>query len=116
MGYVYYGIYATYLEVARVEALRNLGVSYKSMEDNGVMMPVLDYQIKYNRPLHYDDELLIKTNITSLPSSRIHFEYEIFANDELKTKASTTLVFVDIEKSRPCRAPESLLKKLSEFF
>ena len=63
MGYVYYGNYATYFEVARVESLRNLGFSYRSLEDEGILLPVLDFSIRYRRPAYYDDELTIKTII-----------------------------------------------------
>ena len=61
MGYVYYGNYATYFEVARVEAMKSLGISYKELEEAGVMMPVLHYATKFYKPALYDDELIIKT-------------------------------------------------------
>lgn len=110
MGYVYYGNYATYFEVARVETLRSLGISYKKIEDDGVMLPVLEFKIKYFKPAFYDDELTIKTRITSLPGVRIHFEYETYNGDKvLLNKAETTLVFVDIKTGKPCNIPEDLL-------
>ena len=73
MGYAYYGNYATYFEVARVEALRSLNFSYKQLEKDGVMLPVLEFGIKYFKPGFYDDELTIKTMISELPSARIKF-------------------------------------------
>ena len=78
MGYVYYGNYATYYEVGRVEALRKLGMSYKEMEDEGIMLPVLSFNIKYFKPAFYDDLLTIKTSITEMPNTRIKFEYECY--------------------------------------
>ena len=78
MGYVYYGNYATYFEVARVETLRKLGVSYKELEDGGIMLPVLDFKINYYKPAYYDDELLIKTIVKKMPGVRIHFSYQTF--------------------------------------
>jgi len=76
MGYMYYGQYAKYLEMGRVEALRSLGLSYKSMEDTGVMLPVLDLRLKYLKPLHYDDEVTLITKVCDMPGTRIYFEYE----------------------------------------
>ena len=78
MGFVYYGNYATYFEVARVEMLRSLGFTYKKLEGEGVILPVLEFTIKYIRPAYYDDLLSIKTTIRELPSARIRFFYETF--------------------------------------
>jgi acyl-CoA thioester hydrolase len=117
MNYVYYGHYAQYFEVARVEALRHLGVSYKSMEASGILLPVIDLQVKFVRPATYDELLTIKTTIPVLPSVRIVFDYEVFNESEvLLNKASTTLVFVDASTMKPRKAPEELLQKLSSFF
>ena len=63
MSYVYYGNYAIYFEVARVEAMKGIGMSYKELEDSGIIMPVLEYNIKYFKPAFYDDELTIETRI-----------------------------------------------------
>ena len=118
MHYVYYGNYAQYFEVARVEALRNLGVSYKELEEvEGVLLPVLDYQIKFIKPAFYDELLTINTSITKLPEARIHFEYETLnEKNELINKASTTLVFVRKETMKPMMAPDNLLSKLKSYF
>jgi acyl-CoA thioester hydrolase len=118
MHYVYYGNYAQYFEVARVEALRNIGVSYKELEEiEGVLLPVLDYQIKFIKPAFYDELLTINTSITKLPEARIHFEYETLnEKNELINKASTTLVFVRKETMKPMMAPDSLLSKLKSYF
>ena len=72
MGYVYYGNYATYFEVARVESLRTMGMTYKEMEDQGIILPVLEYYIKFIKPAFYDDLLTIKTTIPTLPTARIY--------------------------------------------
>lgn len=117
MGYVYYGNYAIYLEVARVEALRSLGFSYKKLEDEGVMLPVLDFSIRYLKPAFYDDLLTIKTIIPELPGARIRFQYEMFNESGIQlNKADTTLVFIDRKSNRPCPAPEDFLKSLIPFF
>src|SRR3972149_10534934 len=78
MGYVYYGNYAEYFEVARVEALRELGMNYKDMEDSGIMLPVYTFSVKYFKPAFYDDLLTIKTNIKEIPKARITFSHEIY--------------------------------------
>ncbi|MEY2650176.1 MAG: hypothetical protein RL608_850 [Bacteroidota bacterium] len=103
MGYAYYGVYATYLEVARVEAIRSIGLSYSAMEEGGIMLPVRDVQLRYRRPLKYDEEFTITTVIASLPEgSRLHFRYQIHNGaNELCTEAETTLVFASTETGRP---------------
>ncbi|SDK27738.1 acyl-CoA thioester hydrolase [Catalinimonas alkaloidigena] len=117
MAYVYYGNYAMYYEVARVEALRALGQSYKVMEDEGVMLPVLEYYTKYIRPARYDDLLTIKLSIRTLPGVRITFHYEIF-NEEgtLLNLGETTLVFVNKVTQKPCPPPPAMLEALQPFF
>lgn len=117
MGYVYYGNYATYFEVARVEALRQLGISYRSLEDEGILLPVLNYSVRYRRPAYYDDELLIRTVITELPQARIKFEYEVLNSAaEVITTAATTLVFIDKQTGKPCPAPEKILNAMRPHF
>jgi len=115
MGYAYYGNYAEYFEVARVECLRNLGFPYKELEDEGILLPVLDYKVKYLKPALYDDELTIRTYIKDVPKVRIHFEYEVFnqAGEKLNI-GETTLVFVDSKTRKPRMAPEDLVKALKE--
>jgi len=117
MGYVYYGNYTHYYEVGRVEALRQLGTSYKEMEDSGVMLPVYTCELKYHKPALYDDLLLIKTTIKELPKARITFHYEIFnEKGELLNTGNATLVFIDMKSNRPRPAPDSFLEKISKFF
>jgi len=117
MGYVYYGNYAEYFEVARVEALRNLGFSYRKLEDEGIMLPVLNFSVKYHKPVFYDDELTIKVTIREIPMARIRFDYEVYnEKDELTTVADTTLVFIDRAANKPCPAPDDFLEALKKFF
>ena len=114
MGYCYYGNYASYLEVGRVETMRSLGVSYKSMEDEGVMLPVLDFSIKYLRPAKYDDLLSVKTIITKIEGTRIYFDYEIHNEENQKLIiAQTCLVFVGVKTMKPISVPEYFLKLFS---
>jgi acyl-CoA thioester hydrolase len=117
MGYVYYGNYAQYFEVARVEMLRSLGFSYKKLEDEGVMLPVLEFYIKYIRPAYYDDLLTIKTTIQEIPSARIHFNYETYNQQSvLLNTAKTTLVFVSVKNGRPTAVPDDLKEAMEKFF
>lgn len=117
MGFVYYGHYAAYFEVARVEALRSLGFSYREMEDSGVLLPVLDFQIRYKKPARYDDIITIRTKIPELPSVKIKFCY-VTENEEkvLLNEAETTLVFVKQESMKPMPAPVALINRLQQYF
>jgi acyl-CoA thioester hydrolase len=117
MGYVYYGNYAMYFEVARVEAMRSASFSYKEMEDNGVMMPVLESHFRYLKPGKYDELLTIRTFIPELPGVRIRFEYQVFnESNELITEGWTTLAFLKKDSHQPTRPPKNLLDLLKPFF
>ncbi|MBL7951548.1 MAG: acyl-CoA thioesterase [Flavobacteriales bacterium] len=117
MGYVYYGDYAEYFEVGRVEALRSLGFPYRRLEEEGVMLPVRELRTLYHLPARYDDLLTLRTTIMALPTVRIEFAYEL-RNEagSLLCEASTTLVFVDRSTMRPRRAPNALLEVLGRSF
>ncbi len=115
MGVVYHGNYAQYFEMGRVEWLRNLGISYKWMEENGIMLPVVSLNINYKKPARYDDLLTVKTIFKSQTSVKIEFDYEIYnENKELLTIASSILVFVDMKTSRPTLPPVYVNEKLSK--
>ena len=117
MGYMYYGRYAKYLEMGRVELLRDLGLSYRHMEDSGLIMPVLDLKLKYIKPLYYDEEVILKTKIIKKPGTRIYFEYELINSEGLLTTlAETTLVFVDKDSRKPCLIPDDFKQKIASYF
>ena len=117
MGYVYYGRYASYYEVARVELFRNLGFSYKKLEEEGIGMPVIDIETKYLLPIKYDEEITIRTRIEKLPSSRIIFHYEILnQNNDLANTAKTTLTFINLLNKKPVRTPKELLDLIKNKF
>lgn len=111
MGYCYYGNYAQFFEVGRVEAMRSLGMSYKEMEENGIMLPVNEFTVKYFKPAYYDDLLTIKTIIHPAQGARLKFDY-ILTNEaqEVVAEASTTLVFVDKLSMRPRKAPDKFIQ------
>ncbi|ATA92693.1 thioesterase [Capnocytophaga canimorsus] len=115
MGVIYYGNYPQYLELGRVEWLRKLGVSYKQLEEEGIMLPVVSLQINYKKPALYDEILTIRTQIKNLPSTKIEFDYEILnEKEEVISTANTTLVFVDVKTWRPTRCPEKILEAIRE--
>ncbi|HEY4654528.1 MAG TPA: thioesterase family protein [Cyclobacteriaceae bacterium] len=117
MGYVYYGIYAMYYEVARVESLRQLGVTYREIELMGVMMPVLENRSKFLAPARYDEVLRIVTVLRERPGVRVKFEYTIYNEaNELIHEGETLLAFVDKSTGRPCRPPQAMQQVLEPFF
>lgn len=117
MGYSYYGNYAEYYEVGRVEALRDLGWNYKEMEDGGILLPVYTYSIKYLKPAFYDELLVIKTMIKEIPQARIRFDYEMYnSKGEKINEGETTLVFVDAKTKKPCGAPKEFVESLKKYF
>ena len=116
MGYCYYGNYASFLEIGRVESLRSLGISYKSLEDNGIMLPVSEFQIKYILPAYYDDMLLIETKISAIKGVRIYFDYFIYNdNQKLLASAMTSLVFIDSITKKPVAPPKELLSIIQSY-
>jgi len=118
MNVVYYGNYAQYFEVGRVESLRNLGISYKGIEDMGIMLPVVELNIKYLRPAKYDDLLTIKSQIKELPTDhKIIFDQEIYNEEgKLLTIGKVKLYFMDSKLGKRASMPSSMLEKLSSFF
>jgi len=117
MGYVYYGNYATYYEVARVESFRKLGYAYKNLEDQGVMMPVLELKTKYIQPAKYDDLLTVKVSIPEMPNVRITYLYEIYNESGTKlNEGETQLVFIDMQRNKPTRIPEVMKNLLLPYY
>lgn len=113
MGIVYYGNYATYLEQGRTEWLRDIGFSYKWMEDNGIHLPVVELSVKYKAPARYDDVLTVTTTLKKIPTYSIEFTYEIHNQEgQLLITGETSLVFVNSITNKLQRAPNYLLEKL----
>ncbi|MFD0861863.1 acyl-CoA thioesterase [Sungkyunkwania multivorans] len=113
MGIVYYGNYPQYLEVGRVEWLRKLGVSYKFMEENGIMLPVISLHVNYKKSATYDDLLTVRTMLVKKPNVRIEFDYEIInEKGEIVVTANTQLAFINMKTGRPTKCPNYILEKL----
>jgi len=114
MGIVYHGNYAQYLEMGRVEWLRDLGVTYKSMEDKGIQLPVINLQIKYLKSAKYDDLITVETILKKEPLVKIEFDYKIYnESKELLIEANTVLAFMSVEKNKPIKCPDYILNKLN---
>lgn len=113
MGVVYHGNYAQYFEMGRTGWLREMGFSYKAMEESGIMLPVVSLCINYKKPARYDDLIKVKTTLVKLPTAKIEFEYEIVnEKDEILTTGNSVLVFIDVNKNRPTKCPDYILDKL----
>lgn len=117
MGYLHHSVYVTYFEVARTEMMRNMGITYKEMEDSGILMPVYALDISYKQPAFYDDVLTIKSTLTKIPVVRLIIEYEVFNHDrQVICTATSTNVFVNEQNGKPVKAPEAFLEKFNAFF
>jgi len=118
MGYVYYGVYAQYYEVGRVDAMRQLGFSYKDVEAKGILMPVVEFIVNYKKPAFYDDEITIITYIKKKPEGlKIIFDYECYnSKKELLNTGKVTLVCVDKLTQKMVKLPNWFNKALSSFF
>ncbi|MGF6846969.1 acyl-CoA thioester hydrolase [Chitinophaga sp. W3I9] len=118
MGYLYYGNYGLYYEVGRAEAIRELGFSYRQLEEQGVIMPVAELNVKYLRPAYYDDLITVKTILKEMPKgSKIQFHSELYnEKNELLNVGVTTLVFIDVKTKQKAGLPEELQKILAPFF
>ena len=113
MGVIYHGNYASYFEVARTEWLRNLGVTYKEMEENGTMLPVISLSFKFLKSAMYDDLLTISVSLRKKPMVKIEFDYEIInQNKEKISTGNSVLAFVDMKTNKPIKCPDYILDKL----
>ena len=113
MGVVYHGNYSNFLEIGRIEWLRALGVSYRQMELDGIMLPVISLSLKYKKSACYDDIICVKTILKKVPTATIEFDYEITNEEgEILTLGNTILAFINMKTNRPTRCPKFILDKL----
>jgi acyl-CoA thioester hydrolase len=110
MGVVHHGNYALYLEMGRIEWLRKMGISYKKMEESGLMLPVISMSLNFKKSACYDDVINVKTQLKNKPTAKIEFEYEITdEKGQIITTANVVLAFIDMKTNRPVRAPKYIL-------
>ncbi len=115
MGYVYYGRYLEYFEVARTEMIRSLGMPYTALEEEGIMLPVVHTEVDYKSPIYYDELMNVKVHLFTVPTVKLETYYEVFTDRSEKAHAlgRVTLCFMKEENRKPCRAPEHFLESLS---
>lgn len=118
MNVVYYGNYAQYFEVARAEAIRDLGITYKEMEQMGIVMPVVEMHTKFLRSARYDDMLTVKTELRELPKDhRIEFHHEVYNEaGKLLTVGRVVLYFLKSDTMARTGMPAELMKHLEPYF
>lgn len=113
MGVVYHGNYPQYLEMGRVEWLRALGISYKTMEKNGIMLPVVSLQLNFKKSAVYDDLITVRTILKKEPLVKIEFDYKIFnEKKEILVEANTVLAFINMATNKPMKCPDYILEKI----
>ena len=110
MGVVYHTHYLDYFEAGRTEALRSLGIRYRDLESSGIIMPVVDVEVKYQAPAHYDEVIVVDVRFDDIPHVRVPIDYEVRRRDESDTivRGHTTLCFMDAERRRPISAPDAV--------
>lgn len=115
MGYVYYGRYLEYFEVARTEMIRSFGISYRQLEDQGIMLPVIHTEIDYKKPIFYDVEMNIRVLVFDVPMVRLQTFYEVTTKEDpsIHILGEVSLCFTNAETRRPCRAPESFIDRFN---
>lgn len=117
MGYVHHGNYAAYFEMGRTELMREKGISYKELEDRGILLPLSEFSVNYYSPALYDDILKLETTLKSFSGVRLIFEYKLYnQKNDLIAEAITPLAFVSVETRKPIRPPKEIADKFSIHF
>jgi acyl-CoA thioester hydrolase len=117
MGYLYYGHYPEYFEVSRTDLIRSMGISYREIEDQGIIMPVKSLTVDYKLPAMYDELLTVESCLKELPEVKLNIDYNIFNQENnLICTGNTVLVFVDAGTRRTRRAPAFFLDAVRKFF
>jgi acyl-CoA thioester hydrolase len=117
MGYLYYGHYAEYFEVSRTDMIRLLGLTYREIEEKGIIMPVRSLKVDFKSPAYYDELLTVKSCLNTLPVIKLDIDYEIHnAKKQLICTGNTVLAFVDAATGKPRRAPEFFINAVSNYF
>jgi len=113
MGFVYHGNYARYYHIGRTQLLKKLGISDKALESQNIIIPVFEMNIRYLKPVFYDDLIRIKTTLKILSGVKLKFHHSVYNQDnEIINKADSTLVFVNSKSNKAVRIPKSVMDKL----
>jgi len=115
MGIVYHGSYLPWFELGRTNLLKEQGIHYRRLEEEGYRLPVLEAALKYHRPAVYDDTVTVVTTLREKPVLRIRLEYEIFRGEELLVTGHTLHAFID-RTGKPVRPPASFTQRMGELF
>ena len=117
MGYLYYGHYPSYFEASRTDMIRLFGLTYREIEEQGIIMPVRSLKIDYKRPARYDELLIVKSYLKTVPLVKLDIDYEIFnPSGQLICTGNTVLAYVDARTGRPRRAPEFFIRAVEQHF
>jgi len=109
MGVVYYANYFVWFEIGRTDWLRDTGHSYRSMEADGVQLPVIEAHCEYRRPARYDDEMEVRTKGRMLSPIRMEFTYEVVRRDDQSIAASGHTIHAALDPAgKPCRLPDRI--------
>ena len=114
MSFVYHGNYVKYFEMGRIAWLNKLGFSYKKMEEDGILLPVIDLKINFKKSAQFDDKLTLITKLISIPSYMIEFEYKIKRDGSLISSGYTKLIFLNSKTNKPMRCPDQIINALKK--
>ena len=117
MGVVYYGNYARYYEIGRTELIRDLGFSYKQIEDQNILLPARSMNINYLKSAYYDDLLTVRTIVDRIPKVKFPIKTEIYNEaGELINHGEVVLAFFDGKTNKPCKAPDFFIEEMKKYF
>ena len=115
MSFVHHSNYLKYYEIGRLLWLKNIGFSYKKLESQKIILPVVETKIKFRKPAFFDDDLILETTVTRPPSYSIEFNYTIKRNTELINEGFTKLIFLNSDTKKPVRCPKNIAEKIKSF-
>ena len=115
MSFVHHSNYLKYYEIGRLLWLKNIGFSYKKLESQKIILPVIETKIKFRKPAFFDDDLILETTLIGPPSYSIEFNYSIKRNTELINEGFTKLIFLNSDTKKPVRCPKNIAEKIKGF-
>ncbi len=112
MSYVHHSNYLKYFEIGRLGWLKDIGFSYKKLEDQNIILPVVRTNITFRKPAFFEDELILETTLLKVPSYSIEFKYNIYKNTELINEGYTKLIFLNKLTNKPIRCPKKIIEAI----